>query len=42
MAVDYKTDYRAAGRSWTTLDNAPRAPKPQGAGAIPVLPAAKP
>ena len=27
------------GRPWTTLDSAPRAPKPQGAGSIPVPPA---
>jgi hypothetical protein len=26
-------------RRWMTLDSAPRAPHPQGAGAIPVLPA---
>ena len=26
-------------RSWTTLDSAPSAPKPQGAGSIPVPPA---
>jgi hypothetical protein len=27
------------GQLWTTLDSAPRAPQPQGAGAIPVPPA---
>jgi hypothetical protein len=27
--ADYKTDHRPAGRPWTTLDSAPRAPKPQ-------------
>ena len=35
----FKGNLDATGRSWTTLDSAPSAPQPQGAGAIPVPPA---
>jgi hypothetical protein len=34
--------YGQIGRPWTALDSAPRAPKPQGAGSIPVPPAREP